>query len=78
MEMYLKSYGIDYQLGLDSIEVDETLEKMDLIHQGDFFRVCRLFEKSFYGEIELEEFELKYHYSFYCFIVSKSKGIKMV
>lgn len=36
MEMYLKSYGIDYQLGLDSIEVDETLEKMDLIHQGDF------------------------------------------
>ena len=57
MEMYLKSYGIDYQLGLDSIEVDETLEKMDLIHQGDFLRVCRLFEKSFYGEIELEEFD---------------------
>lgn len=27
MEMYLKFYGIDYRLGLDSLKVDDTLEK---------------------------------------------------
>ncbi|MFR2987437.1 MAG: transglutaminase-like domain-containing protein [Faecalibacillus sp.] len=76
MEMYLKSYGIDYQLGLDSIEVDETLEKMDLIHQGDFLRVCRLFEKSFYGEIELEEFELNIIIHFIVLLYQNQKGLK--
>jgi protein-glutamine gamma-glutamyltransferase len=76
MEMYLKSYGIDYQLGLDSIEVDETLEKMDLIHQGDFLRVCRLFEKSFYGEIELEEFELNIIVHFIVLLYQNQKGLK--
>ena len=76
MEMYLKSYGIDYQLGLDSIEVNETLEKMDLIHQGDFLRVCRLFEKSFYGEIELEEFELNIIIHFIVLLYQNQKGLK--
>ena len=76
MEMYLKSYGIDYQLGLDSIEVDETLEKMDLIHQGDFLRVSRLFEKSFYGEIELEEFELNIIIHFIVLLYQNQKGLK--
>lgn len=36
MVIYLKSYGIDYQLGLNSLEVDHTLGKMKMIHQGDF------------------------------------------
>ena len=47
MEMYLKSYGIDYQLGLDSIEVDETLEKMDLIHKVIFLRVVGCLKRVF-------------------------------
>lgn len=76
MVIYLKSYGIDYQLGLNSLEVDHTLDKMKLIHQGDFLRVCRLFEKSFYGEIELEEFELNIIVHFIVLLYQNQKGLK--
>ena len=76
MVIYLKSYGIDYQLGLNSLEVDHTLDKMKMIHQGDFLRVCRLFEKSFYGEIELEEFELNIIVHFIVLLYQNQKGLK--
>lgn len=76
MVIYLKSYGIDYQLGLNSLEVDHTLGKMKMIHQGDFLRVCRLFEKSFYGEIELEEFELNVIIHFIVLLYQNQKGLK--
>ena len=76
MEMYLKSYGIDYRLGLDSLKVDDTLEKMGIIYEGEFLRVCELFEKSFYGEIELEEFELNIITHFISLLYQNQKGLK--
>ena len=41
-----------------------------------FFRVCRLFEKSFYGEIELEEFELNIIIHFIVLLYQNQKGLK--
>ena len=76
MIIYLRSYGIDYQLGLNSLEVDHTLEKKKMIHQGDFLRVCGLFEKNFYGEIELEEFELNIIVHFIVLLYQNQKGLK--
>ena len=41
-----------------------------------FLRVCELFEKSFYGEIELEEFELNIITHFISLLYQNQKGLK--
>ena len=55
---YLKAYNIDYHLGLNNEQIDEQLSLMKVIYKDEFLRICELFEKSFYGEIALQEYEL--------------------
>lgn len=73
---YLKAYDIDYHLGLNSEYIDEQLTLMEVIYEGEFLRICALFEKSFYGEIALQEYELLIIAHFIDVLYKNQRGLK--
>lgn len=73
---YLKTYDIDYHLGLNNEQIDEQLSLMEVIYNGDFLRICELFEKSFYGEIALQEYELLIIAHFINVLYKNQRGLK--
>lgn len=73
---YLKAYDIDYHLGLESEHIDEQLALMEVIYNGEFLRICELFEKSFYGEIVLQEYELLIIAHFIDVLYKNQRGLK--
>lgn len=73
---YLKTYDIDYHLGLNNEQIDEQLSLMEMIYNGDFLRICELFEKSFYGEIALQEYELLIIAHFIDVLYKNQRGLK--
>lgn len=73
---HLKAYDIDYHLGLNSEDIDEQLSLMKVIYDGEFLRICELFEKSFYGEIALQEYELLIIAHFIDVLYQNQRGLK--
>ena len=73
---HLKTYDIDYRLGLNNEQIDEQLSLMEVIYNGEFLRICELFEKSFYGEIALQEYELLIIAHFIDVLYKNQRGLK--
>lgn len=60
MEKLLEFLGISMSLGWKTDEVDEKIhEKHPGVEAGSYLRVCRIMEKSLYGQMELEAYEMR-------------------
>lgn len=60
MEKLLEFLGISMSLGWKTDEVDEKIhEKYPGVEAGSYLRVCRIMEKSLYGQMELEAYEMR-------------------
>ena len=60
MEKLLEFLGISMSLGWKTGEVDEKIhEKYPGVEAGSYLRVCRIMEKSLYGQMELEADEMR-------------------
>lgn len=60
MEKLLEFLGISMSLGWKTDEVDEKIhEKYPGVEVGSYLRVCRIMEKSLYGQMELEAYEMR-------------------
>ena len=56
----MQLWGIDVELGWRTEEADrEAAEIFDEVHPGEYSRICKLIEKSIYGDIELETYEVR-------------------
>lgn len=54
----MQLWGIDVRLGWRTKEADrEATEIFDEVHPGEYSRICKLIEKSVYGDIALESYE---------------------
>ncbi len=60
MEKLLGFLGIPMSLGWKTEEVDEKIhEKYPGVEEGSYLRVCQILEKSIYGQMELEAYEMR-------------------
>ena len=54
----MQLWGINVRLGWRTKEADwEATEIFDEVHPGEYSRICKLIEKSVYGDIALESYE---------------------
>ena len=58
--LFFKIHGLSISFSWDTSQTDQMIsQKMDSIEPGDFERISYLMEKSIYGGIELEEYEMR-------------------
>lgn len=73
---YLRLWGIDTNLGWNTVEVDAAVTaRFSDVETGEYQRICHLLEKTFYGDRILEAYEC---HTLQAFLekISMGKGIK--